>query len=359
MRVAILLYQNVKHAPFFSFYEHILGALKNIEYDVIYLDRHPELEEPKDAHHIAIPWIGNNDLKVWQKIITSVVYAASARRVIRKKYDFFIVLTTMPGVLLSDFLCRHYREKYIIDVRDYTKEHFWLYFRAEKKLVSNSCLNIISSPDYVMFLPHSKYCVCHNISVPLVQQGKTAFEKAPGERVIIAYVGIIQYPKTIVKLIELVNDDDRFEFRLYGSEGGDQIVLKYVKELQNPKITMEGSFRSEEKPGIFEKSDLIFNCYGNDNNIVKYAISNKYYDSAYYRKPLLVSPDTTMARLVGKYGFAIDFDSCDNLDELYSWYHEIDAQAFEEYCEHVIIDSVAENRATEEKIIAALESKEN
>lgn len=52
MKVAVLLYQNMRHAPFLKFYERIFQETEGVDYDVIYLDRHPELNEPNDEHHM-------------------------------------------------------------------------------------------------------------------------------------------------------------------------------------------------------------------------------------------------------------------------------------------------------------------
>ena len=351
MKVAVLLYQNMRHAPFFKFYEHILQSMNNVDYDVLYLDRHPELREPKDAHHIAIPWIGTDDHKYLLKMLTGISYAVQVRRIIALgQYDFIIVLTTMPGVLLSGFLSKHYHNKYIVDIRDYTKEHFSLYYKAEKKLVDNSALNVISSPDYSLFLPASEYHVCHNLNIEDSNSENRIFKKADNKHIVIAYIGNIQYAEYCQQLIDLVNKDDRFEFHFYGSEGGNQVVTNFVNYLHNPRIVMEGSFRPGEKPSIFARSDLIFNCYGNNNNIVKYAISNKYYDAACYRRPLLVSPDTTMARLTGKFAFSLDLQNCCNLNELYLWYCGIDNLSFDNYCKSVVDNANLENSILEATI---------
>ena len=270
MRVAVLLYQNMRHAPFLKFYESVFQKMEDGEYDVIYLDRHPELQEPVDEHHIPIPWVGKNDHNFISKSLTAAVYPIRAKRILsRKHYDFIFVLTTMPGVFLADYLTSEYAGRYLFDIRDYTKEHIKAYFHAEKKVVEGSQVNIVSSPDYIRFLPEAEYCVCHNINLPSNRSGIEKFEKAPSQRVVIAYVGNIQYVEYCMKLVQMVEKDDRFEFHFYGPEGGSLELTDYVNRLQCDRISMKGRFKPEEKQGIFENSDIIFNCYGNDNNIVR------------------------------------------------------------------------------------------
>lgn len=351
MKVAVLLYQNMRHAPFLKFYERIFQEIEGLDYDVIYLDRHPELNEPNDEHHIPVSWIGRDDHNLVAKILTGATYPARVKRVLKQnKYDFVFALTTMPGVFLSNYLIYNYANRYLLDIRDYTKENVKAYFNAETKVVQNSAINVISSPEYVNFLPSANYHVCHNLNIPDTENRTAVFEKSPSERLVIAYVGNIQYVKYCMRLIKLVESDERFEFHFYGLEGGTLETTNYVNGLKNPRITMKGRFKPEEKEIIFHNSDLIFNCYGNDNNIVKYAISNKYYDAAYYRRPLILSPDTAMSRLTDRFGFPIDLYKCDNLNGLYAWYHKIDPVGFEVYCNAVVSGAITDNEKLKSKI---------
>lgn len=355
MRVAVLLYQNMRHAPFLKFYENLFQKVENVEYDVIYLDRHPELNEPNDEHHIPISWVGKDDHNVISKVLTSATYPSKARKVLNaKNYDFIFALTTMPGVFLANYLIRNYADKYLLDIRDYTKEHIRGYYKTEKRVVQNAAINVISSPDYTSFLPEAEYHVCHNLNIPEAEICPEVFKKSLSDRIVIAYVGNIQYVDYCMRLIKLVETDDRFEFHFYGPEGGTLEVTSYVNGLKNPRISMKGRFKPEEKEMIFSQSNLIFNCYGNDNNIVKYAISNKYYDAAYYRRPLIVSPNTTMSRLAGEFAFPIDLKKAESLDELYSWYKKINSSLFEQYCASVVETAKEDNSRLEDFIIDTL-----
>lgn len=356
MKVAVLLYQNMRHAPFLRFYESVFHKVKGIDYDVIYLNRHPELKEEINESYIPISWIGKDDHNLFSKALTAAFYPIKVKKILKKKqYDFIFVLTTMPGVFLADFLRHNYSGKYLFDIRDYTKEYIKVYFNAEKRVVQNSAINVVSSPDYTRFLPKADYYICHNLNLPTNQNGVEKFEKAPGKRIVIAYVGNIQYVEYCMKLIRLVEKDDRFEFHFYGPEGGTLELTDYVNRLQNARISMKGRFKPEEKKKIFESSDIIFNCYGNENDIVRYAISNKYYDAAYYRRPLMVSPNTTMARLTGKYAYPFNFDKENSLDSLYEWYYRIEPAAFDNYCYCVVHQSIEDNSRLEKTITDILE----
>ena len=237
MKIAILLYQNLRHAPFLKLYERGLHEMDNVEYEIIYLNRHPELEEPHDNNHIPISWIGKDDHNFLSKILTSATYSFRIRKILnKKKYDFIFVLTTTPGVLLEKYLNKFYFKRFLFDIRDYTKEHIKAFYNIENKVVHSSAINVVSSLDYLNFLPEGDYHICHNLNLPDVNEENACFEKSLSERVVISYVGNIQYEQLCIKLIKLVEKDERFEFHFYGAEGGSLTVANYVNNLNDPRI---------------------------------------------------------------------------------------------------------------------------
>ena len=352
-RVGILMFQNMRYAPFLKMYENLLDSIDGVTHDVIYFDRDISLDETKDQHHIAIKWRGKGTLAApkYEKLANFFFYGFDAKKLLKeKKYDFIIVLTSFPSVLLCNYLSNNYKGKFIVDIRDYTQEGFKPYFNREKKAFSNAAMCIISSPGFVNFLPKGKYYNCNNIDDSASETMRPEFAKATNRRIVISYIGSISYETQCKQLIDLVCADDRFEFHLYGNEANGTEVSEYVKQVSNPRVKMMGPFIPAEKPGIYSKSDLVFNCYGNERTLVKYAISNKYYDGAIYRKPLLVSPNTSMADFSGKFAYALDLGAVENLNGLYDWYLGLDKDEFEQYADVLIDKAIEENK----ELIAAL-----
>lgn len=345
-RVGILMFQNMRYAPFLKLYEKLLNEMENVEYDVIYYDRDRSLGEKKDLHHIAISWHGKGTLAApkIEKMVNFVFYTVDARKILaKKKYDFLIVLTSFPAVLLAEYLEKYYKGRYLVDIRDYTQEKCKPYFALEKKAFLNAGMCVISSPGFVNFLPKRQYYNCHNIDTAAEMTEKPQFCKAKNRRLVIAYIGSISYETQCKQLIDLVIQDERFEFHLYGNEANGTEVSEYVLQKKNPRIKMMGAFAPTDKPAIYEQCDLVFNCYGNDKMLVKYAISNKYYDGAVFRKPLLVSPNTSMADFSGDFAFALDLGNIVDLDELYKWYESIDEDKYVLFADELIKNAIDEN----------------
>ena len=146
----------------------------------------------------------------------------------------------------------------------------------------------------------------------------------------------------------------RFSFLFYGNENTSRRVSEETQRLRNPRVKMMGPFLPEDKEKIYGESALVFYCYGNKRPLVLHAISNKHYDGALYRVPVLNSPGTIMDELAGPFGYALDLDVIDSLDDLYEWYMNLDEVAFEKYAESVISEAVKENSATDKAIISAV-----
>ena len=125
-------------------------------------------------------------------------------------------------------------------------------------------------------------------------------------------------------MMDLVCEDNRFEFNFYGNVR-DNSLFEYASQLNCERIKFFGPYLPQEKEKILKGVDILFNMYGNGSLLVKYALSNKLYDSFYYKKPLITSPNTEMSKLANCFSFDVDFDT-ENLDGLFEWYKNIDVK---------------------------------
>lgn len=350
VKVGLLLFQNMRNAPFLKTYEDFIENTEGCTFKTLYLDRNMALGEQEDEKHTKVKWSGKVESKVC-KVLNSIKYYFAAKKFIKKnKFDFIIALTTLPAVLMSGFLKKYYNGRYIVDIRDYTQEHFNYFYNKEKEVLSNSALNVISSPGFEKFLPDGEYNVFHNYNTHIGTDKDFEFTRAESRRIIISNIGGISYAKQWKELINLVNCDERFEIRFYGGNKYKGEVQEYVNELNNPRITLMGPFKPAEKKDIYLKSDIVFNCYGNSSKLVKYAISNRFYDGAYYKKPLIVSPDTIMEDVSEGFAYSLDLGNISHLDDLYEWYMNLDKDEYEKFTKETLQKSYEENAIAKSKI---------
>lgn len=355
-RVGIVFFQNIRYAPYIKYYTNLLDGIPYVEYDLIYYNRDRSLNEPNGGKFIPVPWIGKgtNAASKIEKAFNFIYWRFYVTRLLRqKKYDFIIVIMTTAGVLLERYLSQNYKGKFIFDIRDYTQEHIKSFYQAEERLVKHSSLNVISSPGFKEFLPSAKYIMCHNLSD--IQGGEAMlFQRTNVKPIQISYIGSISYEKQCIQLMHLVDKDQRFSFKFYGNENTSHQVSKEVNRLGNPRIQMMGPFLPSDKKRIYGESALVFNCYGNKHSLVLYAISNKHYDGALYKVPVLNSPGTIMDKMAGEFGYALDLEHLSNLNGLYDWYMALDENAYNKYAASVINNANKENQITADLIVSAI-----
>ena len=324
MKVSIIAFNNLNKSPYVNIYADFCKN-NGIDYEIIFPNR-GGICENADCKLTEIAWDASK-----HKMINFLYFRKAVIKHLKKvKSDFVIVLTTMPAVLLSGFLSRNYKGRYLVDVRDYTYENVRPYFLLEKKAIANSAMNVISSPGFSKFLPDAEYTLCQNIS-EAYKNGQGGSFKVSEKEIAIGYVGTIAYKNQCLKLIKLVEKDTRFRFDFYGDEGSDKRISEYLAQNPCERIKTYGPYKPSEKVGIMENVDILFNAYGFGNKLVDYALSNKLYDSFYMRIPLLTSPNTSMSEEAGDFSFDIDFDKAESLDALYDWYCNIDSEAFDAY----------------------------
>lgn len=347
MKLAIVAFSNLRVTPFYKYYLEI-AKQKGIDVDIIVWNRKNEDEDIEDANVIRCDMMLNDDVHKGIKFFYMMKYSRFVKKRLKKeKYDYVVVLTTLLGVFLGDYLIKNYEQRYIIDVRDYSYEHVKFYYDKLEKILSHALLNVISSPSYTVFLPKKEFNVCHNLNFQ--DTGKFSFEVKNKAPLTIGFVGVIRYAEEFKKVLQSIKNDERVFFEFYG-DGEDEDGLKcFCQENEIENVEFNGRFFQDEKDEIYSKIDVIYNCYGNKTNNVKYALSNKLYDALYYKKPILVNDSTSMAKFAGLVGFTVrDYDKL--VDDLIEWYNSIDANYFNEFCEKELSFYINENIETASRI---------
>ena len=296
---------------------------------------------------------GDNKLA---KLPAMIGYRNFVTRIIKtEKYDVLIVLTSLLAVLLSNFVLKKYKQKYIFDIRDYSYEHFKSYKNIMKRLLSGSCLNVISSPGFLKFLPDCDCVVCHNTSFKSV--GEFEFKKTQSQ-INIAFIGVIRYADECEKFLYNIKNDDRITFSFYG-EGMDEKRIKEFclrNEIRNVKFY--GRYDPSQKMKIYNESDIIYNGYGNDSSSVKYALSNKFYDCLYFKKPIIVNANTIIEEYTKDISFVIP-EKGFGADDLVKWYVNIQPGIFNRICNDKLIKIIDENNKFSNRLLSTINNLKN
>ena len=351
MKIGIVGFCNLYAIPYMNMYTDPIKKSKH-DFEVIYWNR-KNIEEVVDYPvHIYNEEIDDAQPK-YLKFLQMYKFSSYVTKIIKKnKYDFLIILTTIPSVLLRNTL-KQYKKKYIVDIRDYSYEHIFLYRKMLKGVLENSTLNVVSSPDFIDYLPYKNAYVCHNISFD-----DSIINREKHEKVIIGFVGGVRYSDECIKFIQKIQNDDRFEFRFYGSGVGEIKIKSYCLMNNIENVLFFGAYLPEEKKGKYESIDIVYNAYGNDSKHVKLALSNKLYDAAWYGLPIIVNKYTAMAKYSEGISFEIDDDDFLS-DNLWNWYKNIDPKEFQKKAHEIIQKSLNENTLLSNKLkeLFPIESK--
>ncbi len=313
MKIAVISFSNKKYMPYLFFYRKILDATK-VEYDFYTWNRYNE-EFQREKNEVCF------EKKCSTYIALKAFYFIKWRRWIishltKNRYDKIIVLTTIPAILLSNFLIREYRDNYIFDIRDYTYEKLSFYKRCVTKLINYSYMTCISSAGFYRFLDnHPKIHIVHNLS----DIGKyDMVSSLDFEKVNIGYLGTLGYIKYNKSLIhQLRNKDDVCLYYMGSYIGKHNNIEDYAKENNCKNVYFGSAFNNSEKSKLYYdlQINMINAVYGNDSLLVSSALPNKLYDCLQLKIPILVSKGTYLGEIVEKYGLGIAIDVNDNIYE--------------------------------------------
>lgn len=348
MKVLIIVGSSLRYCPYANFYIDILNE-NGIDFDVAFPNR-ANLNDHYSFSTIEYNW---NDKR--NKCLELLNYRKFILNVIKKEsYDCVITMTTVISILFYRAL-KKMKIDYIVDIRDYTYEKYKLFYYFEKKAIKGAKRCFISSPGFRKFLPQDNYIDLFNAPNEL-SVTKRKFNKNGGDKPIsISYIGTIAYPEQCEYLMRLVEKDKRFIFNLYGNDLNGDRISSFIRDNNLKRSRCFGGYKPIEKPEIIDKSDILFNAYGNNSELLLYALSNKLTDAVLYIKPVLNSPGTSMHEMLEGISFAIDLKNESSLDGLYNWYISLDNSAVEKKACEILLNIINTNSKAKKMVISTLE----
>lgn len=262
-------------------------------------------------------------------------------------YDGVIFLQSHGSVACSPVILKKYPQKYIVDIRDYSLEDYFVFRYIENKILTNSYANVISSPAYKKFLPlNCTYFICHNYTPFKKESIEEIISKKDNtiHRINISFVGSVRFIEMDKKILKLFKNDDRFNINYYGK--GSNELKCFAKENEITNSDFFDSFPQSQTLFFYRNTHLINNLYGNNDKMLDYALSNKLYHAALLKIPILVCPNTYMEELSLKYGigFAFDINKKDIKEDLYDWFINIDRDMLNKGCLDFITHVKKENK---------------
>lgn len=295
------------YMPYIDKYEKCLKE-RNMEYDVVFFDRD---STQKDIIHKGNEYIycHTTTASRLKKLIPVFKYISFVKKLIKKnKYDKLIIMTTMPAVLLKSLLTGKYDGKYIYDYRDTTYEHFGFFRKAVDKIIDHSFLTAMSSRGYLHVLSDNRKIIFnHNISN--INDAVASVEDIPEKRpVVIGFLGYVRYFDVNSLLIDQFKNNQNYHLLYIGTPFSDCDLSGYAKTTGAINVEVIGKYNNDDKAKLYMGIDIINSMYSLRSSEVQYAIPNRVYDAALFKKPIMTTKGTYLSEMVEKYklGFSVD-----------------------------------------------------
>ena len=323
-------------AVYLQYYAEACDRL-GIAYDYMFWDRGTdgglEYDGRVYTYHSKAPGMGGR--RRYSKFWPLLKYRQTVKDVIKKVgYTHLVFANTMLPVSLRGFLCKHYANRFILDIRDYTYEYLWFYRDRVDDLISHSGMSVISSEGFYEFIkPHPNIVLTHNMgneneveSFPTLKAGKVNT---------LGFVGSVRYEEENESIIRQLYNLPDYKL-LYAGRIQDGIVLpQYCEDNGYGDVDFLGAFNNAEKSKIYKRIDIINAVYGTRSREVTTAIPNRYYDALLYKKPLIASEGTFLGRMAEKngIGLAVDLKKNDLAARLEEYIRKFSPEDFNNCCE--------------------------
>lgn len=351
LHVGIIGFTPIRYLPFLRKYQSILDAY-GIAYDIICFDREAETHSHDNVHIFSARCFNASR---YRKALCFWRFRRFARKIVLDKcFDKLIVLTAPPAVLLSDLLLARYRGRFLLDYRDVSFEHFAPYRWMVRDLARASALTAISSPAFAKYVPSDTTVLSHNIKAQAFGSQDAVTQAPPfreRSRIVLTYMGHIGYHDVNRHLVERLAGAPDIELRIIGE--GSEILRRKATYSHAKNVSFRGRFEPGEKEQFYLETDLVANTYGDDSEIVRLALSNKLYEAAWYRRPLIVSRNTLMQEYVDRYnlGFAIDPRAEDVAEAIRRYAMAFDVVRFYEGCKRFLAEVCRDEQEFESRVL--------
>lgn len=245
---------------------------------------------------------------------------------INEEEDPKILIASQWDMLLLCYLVKKKNQILIydnIDMPSATNKFMFSILRLLEKFLINKVDGIVHASRF--FLQEYNFFEKEQIvleNTPLKDLTKNIVKKAiEEEKIKIAFIGTVRYLKNLEEMAYVLKKYPEYiEMLIFGSGPDEDKFKLFVKNKGIDNIIFFGKYAYEEIGEIYEKIDLVWAVYPSDDYNVKYAISNKFFESLIYEKPCFFAKETLLGEFVDKnnLGFTVKCSSMNELDEKFS-----------------------------------------
>lgn len=328
-KICIIGTSNIKHISLISLYTRFYEK-NGIDYDIIYIDRYG-IDEQTGAKQVFKFRLDNMNSR-FGKLSGFIKFRSFVKRKVKENsYDLLITWQSTTAYILSDFLLRKYKKKYIVNIRDYIAENNPLFKCLLSRLVDKSAFTTISSDGFLEFLPAGKYIKVNSINEDLFADIKV-HTRVPRIPYKIGFVGNCRYFKESFRLIDALANDKRFELWYCGTNSA--VIKEYAVKNNIENVYTLDSFAPEETVQLMSRFDIINSAFGSDAFDNRTLMPIRLYTAAAMNLPVLASNNTKVGSVISEYNIGFVVKSYDSLpDTLADYFVSLDKKELSASCE--------------------------
>lgn len=307
MKIALVTPSNLLYMPYLKNYTTILDDL-NVEYDIINWDRFNI--EKKNILTYKDTKIGHQ-----RNFMDYLKYKNFIKQVVKNKhYDKLIIFGIQLGFFLNSLLHKHYKNNYILDIRDYNK--ILKYFNI-KRVVNGSALTVISSGGFKEWLPNSnKYIINHNTTINNSDNLEKVTLEFSGKKINISNIGTIRDFEVNKKLIDSLKNSDIINLYFNGEGTDNKKIENYIKENNIINVILTGRFSDNDIQRLYYNSTIVNILISCSDLNSKTLLTNRLYQAVIFGKPILANIGTYQASIVKEYNLGLVIETFDNLENI-------------------------------------------
>lgn len=331
--IALLVPANIWFCPYVRIYTNFFEEW-GIPYKIIFWDKTNSEENEGFAFSFRTT-------STFSKIKGYYKFSKFIKKIVREQnFSKVIVFGSQLGIFCNRFLKNRFNKRYIFDFRDLSIEQNRLLKRVFKSLLNNSYANVISSPGFKQCLPSGyKYYLSHNVTESQILKGIYPQEYILKQNPIniLTIGGIRDFESNASIITSLANNPD-IELDFVGEGPAKTSLKEFSKEKGVKNIKFRGFYKKEEEEA-FVLSSTFLNIFYPDKITHATALSNRFYNSIIYRRPMIVTKGQIQGEYCEKYNLGVAVSEEGNLyQDLKNWLANTDMMTYEENCIRLLND---------------------
>ena len=346
-KIALIVPNNLWVCPYVSIYTDLFDKA-GVPYEILSWNR-----SGKEEKGIQFTWEEKNRNPL------EVFYAYNAfARFVKKKlkggvFEKVVVFSPQLAIFLAGFLKEKYKDRYIIDYRDLSieqKKPFGIIFRI---VLRHSFSNVISSPGFLKYLPRDyEYIISHNFKIERVKSALYDTVDYPDKDTIdVLTIGAIREDRNRA-VIDSLGNKKGFILHFFGNGPAAKPLEHYAREKGFSNVEFAGYYEKNDEPGIIKSCSLINIVYPLIPSHIS-ALSNRFYNSLLFKRPMIVTKTTIQGDFAEKYDVGLVIENCDDLDKrIIRYVEELDFQSYVRRCNMLLREFVSENEQFESMLNA-------